>query len=124
MFPNQPREIPGIIIIFVLLALASTAGVGGGGLITPLCITFFGFTTKEAIAISGFSILMASIAKVVLSIRKKHPYKDSALIDYGLASVMLPTVLIGSLIGVFINVIMPAVILNSILTVILLLLAL
>ena len=66
---------------------------------------------------------MASIAKVGLSLRSKHPEKDTVIIDYGLASVMLPTVLIGSLFGVFINVIFPAVILNSILTLILILLA-
>ena len=93
------------------MALATVAGIGGGGVITPMCMTFFGFSTKGAIAISGFSILVGSISKYILSLRKKHPEKDCVLIDYNLATVMLPTVLMGSLIGVFVNVAMPPLIL-------------
>ena len=104
------------------MTLATISGIGGGGVITPMCMTFFGFTTKKAIAISGFSILVCSISKFVLSLRKKHPIKDCVVIDYGLAIIMLPTVLMGSLIGVFLNVMFPSVILLAILTLLLFLL--
>ncbi len=49
-----------------------------------------------------------------------HPEKNTVVIDYGLATVMLPTVLTGSLIGVFLNVMLPPLILQIILTIILL----
>jgi len=88
------------------------AGIGGGGVVVPLCMTLFGFTTKEAIAISGFTIFWCSATRFIFNINQKHPEKkDVVVIDYGLATVMLPTVLMGSLVGVFLNVILPPLIL-------------
>ena len=93
------------------MALSTIAGIGGGGVVTPMCMTFFVFGTKKAIAISGFSILVCSFVKFFMSLRSKHPKKDTVLIDYGLATVMLPTVLMGSLTGVLVNVMLPALLL-------------
>lgn len=81
----------------------------------PLTITFFGFSTKEAIAISGFSILTGSIGRYLFNINNRHPEKDATEIDYGVAALMLPTVLVGSFIGVFINIMFPALVLQAIL---------
>jgi len=50
-----------------LLALANVGGVGGGGLIIPIMMAFFDFTTKEAIAISGFTIFTGSFARFIYS---------------------------------------------------------
>ena len=44
------------------------------------------------------------------------------MIDYGIVIVMMPLVLVGSFVGVLLNIILPPVILSSILTVILMLL--
>lgn len=46
------------------------------------------------------------------------------MIDYGIASLMMPTVLIGSFIGAFFNVALPAPIINIFLTIVLFILAL
>lgn len=45
------------------------------------------------------------------------------VIDYGLATVMLPTVLMGSMVGVMFNVMMPSTYLKSILVILLIILA-
>ena len=105
------------------MALSTVAGIGGGGVITPICMSFFSFGTKQTIAISGFSILVCSIVKFIMSLKQKHPEKDSVVIDYGLATVMLPTVLMGSMIGVYVNILLPTVYLQAILTLLLLFLA-
>lgn len=44
------------------------------------------------------------------------------MIDYGIVIVMMPLVLVGSFVGVLVNIILPPIILSSILTVILMLL--
>jgi len=48
-----------------------------------------------------------------------HPEKKSVAIDYGLAIVMLPTVMMGSFIGVIMNAAMPDLILQICLTLLL-----
>ena len=51
----------------ILLALANVGGVGGGGLIIPIMMALFTFTTKEAIALSGFTIFTGSLARFIYS---------------------------------------------------------
>ena len=99
-------------------------GIGGGGVVVPLVMIFFDFETKKAIAISGFSIMWCSISRFIYNRNKKHPEKDAVCMDYGIATVMLPTVLMGSLIGVLLNVSFPSIILQIVLTIIMFLLAL
>lgn len=119
LFPMEIREFVGIIILPVLMTLSTVAGVGGGGVVVPLIMVFYEFSTKKAIAISGFSILTSSLTRYVYTLNSKHPDKDAVVVDYGIASVMLPSVLIGSYIGVIFNVWFPALILQVVLTVLL-----
>lgn len=123
IFPIYPLEFSGIIVLPIIMALCTIAGIGGGGVVIPFCMTFFVFSTKNAISISGFSILTCSITRFLININQKHPEKDAVVIDYSLATVMLPTVMMGSLIGVLLNVILPAMILQIILSFLLLVLS-
>jgi len=56
-------EISAIIFLSILLGLANNGGVGGGGLIIPICIAMFGFTTIEAIALSNSTIFLGSLVR-------------------------------------------------------------
>ena len=101
----------------MLLSLFSIAGLGGGGIIIPFSMIFFVFDTKNAIAISNFAIFTCSVTRYIYTLDKKHPEKkENVIIDYNLAIVMLPTVMMGSLTGVFLNIIFPAIVLQIILT--------
>jgi len=111
-------------VLPILLALANVGGVGGGGLIIPVTMALFQFTTKEAIAISGFTILVGSIARFIVTINERHPEKDATIIDYGIVVVMMPLVLVGSYVGVLINIMCPGIILSFMLTLILIALTL
>jgi uncharacterized membrane protein YfcA len=72
-------------------------GVGGGGVANPLIMTFFHFKTKESIAISSFTILLSAVARFLYSFNEKNPKKPHVvLVDYGLASVMMPATLAGA----------------------------
>lgn len=92
------------------------AGIGGGGIVIPFCMTFFGFQTKNAIALSGFTILACSVTRYIVSLNEKHPEKNAVIIDYGLATIMLPVVMMGSMTGVLINIMFPNLILTACLT--------
>ena len=67
IFPIYFNEFAGIIIMTFLLALANVGGIGGGGLIIPVTMALFTFTTKEAIALSGFTIFTGSVARFLYS---------------------------------------------------------
>jgi len=104
-------EIIGIVVLSILMMLCTLAGIGGGGVVVPLLSVFFTFEFKEATAISGFSILVCSIARFIYNFKQMHPDKKAVAIDYGLAIVMLPTVMMGSYVGVIMNAMLPDLIL-------------
>ena len=68
-------------------------------------------------------IFSAALARYLVNFRQAHPEKESVCLDYTIASVMLPAALLGSLIGVELNVIFPAAILVIFVTLLLVSLA-
>jgi len=63
IFPIQPIEIGGTLVLTILMALAVMSGIGGGGIIVPLLMVFYKLNTKEAVAVSGFTILVGSVSR-------------------------------------------------------------
>lgn len=115
----EPLEIGGIFVLLIMMTLCTIAGIGGGGIEVPLMITFFSFNTKESVAVTGLSIFMCSMTKFFYSFKAQHPQKEAVIIDYSLATIMQPTVLMGSFLGVLVNVVLPSIILESCLTLLL-----
>jgi uncharacterized membrane protein YfcA len=101
------------------MALAVMSGIGGGGIIVPLLMVFYKLSTKEAVAVSGFTILVGSVSRFAFTYKERHPDKDATCIEYGITNVMLPVVLVGSIAGVFFNIIFPDVIVQISLTLLL-----
>jgi uncharacterized membrane protein YfcA len=119
IFPMKGIEIGGTIILMILMSLAVMSGIGGGGIIVPLLMIFYSLNTKEAVAVSGFTILTGSITRFFMTWSEKHPTKDAVVVDYSVTNVMLPTVLIGSIAGVFFNIALPSIVTTICLTVLL-----
>lgn len=104
-------EIIGTFVLTILNVLTAISGIGGGGIVVPLLMVFFELQTKKAVAVSGFIILLVSICRYVTTLKHRHPDKDATTIEYGLTNLMLPTVLVGSITGVFLNMLLPALVL-------------
>ena len=119
VFPIHGTEFVGLLLLIVITSISTVAGIGGGGIVIPFCMTFFGFPTKGAIALSGFTILTSSITRYIFSLHEKHPEKNAVIIDYGLATIMLPIVMMGSMTGVLVNIMFPSLLLSICLTVVL-----
>ena len=47
-------EFFGSFVLGILIALSNAGGIGGGGIIVPIVLIFFNFSTKESIALSNF----------------------------------------------------------------------
>lgn len=118
--PPELKEIAGLFTFAFIMALCTVAGIGGGGIAVSLIIAFFKFTTKPAVAISSFTILVCTVMRFMYNFKSKNPEKPGMiLLDYSLASVMMPTTLAGSQFGSFFFMIFPSLYIQVLLTILL-----
>ena len=118
--PFKTMDVVGTFVLIVIMALATMGGIGGGGVVVLLIQVLLYFDLKGAIALSGFSIFTCSVTRYIITRDQRHPEKKTCVaLDYGLASVMMPTVLMGSFIGVWFNIMLPDMIIQIILALLL-----
>ncbi|XP_020276392.1 uncharacterized protein LOC109850736 [Asparagus officinalis] len=102
------RVVLGSVIGFLGAALGSIGGVGGGGIFVPMLTLIIGFDPKTSTAISKCMIMGAAGSTVYYNLRLRHPSLDLPIIDYDLALLFQPMLMLGISIGVAFNVIFPA----------------
>ncbi|XP_012572299.1 sulfite exporter TauE/SafE family protein 3-like isoform X2 [Cicer arietinum] len=101
------RIIVGTIIGFLGSSFGTVGGVGGGGIFVPMLTLVIGFDAKSATAISKFMITGGAGATVFYNLKKRHPSLDLPVIDYDLALLFQPMLMLGISLGVAFNVIFP-----------------
>ncbi|KAL5188244.1 Sulfite exporter TauE/SafE family protein 3 [Glycine soja] len=101
------RIIVGAIVGFLGSAFGTVGGVGGGGIFVPMLTLIVGFDQKSATAISKCMITGGATATVFYNLRQRHPTLDLPVIDYDLALLFQPMLMLGISIGVAFNVIFP-----------------
>ncbi|KAM1077776.1 hypothetical protein ACFX19_025520 [Malus domestica] len=99
------KIVVGTIIGFLGSAFGTVGGVGGGGIFVPMLTLIIGFDQKSSTAISKCMITGAAISSVFYNLRLRHPTLDLPLIDYDLALLFQPMLVLGISIGVAFNVI-------------------
>ncbi|KAK4765916.1 hypothetical protein SAY87_007558 [Trapa incisa] len=95
------------LIGFLGSACGTVGGVGGGGIFVPMLTLIVGFDTKSAAAISKCMIMGASASSVWYNLRVPHPTKEVPIIDYDLALLFQPMLMIGITVGVALSVVFP-----------------
>mmetsp|Transcript_5667 Transcript_5667/g.8972 ORF Transcript_5667/g.8972 Transcript_5667/m.8972 type:complete len:237 (-) Transcript_5667:823-1533(-) len=92
-----------------MLFFANIGGVGGGGIVVPIAIGLFKFDAKNAIAVSNFSIFLASCIRWIMNARLSHPLKKGKgiIVDMNLSVLMLPMIISGVSFGVIFNIMFP-----------------
>ncbi|KAH9665982.1 Sulfite exporter TauE/SafE family protein 3 [Citrus sinensis] len=99
------RIVVGTIIGFFGTACGSVGGVGGGGIFVPMLNLIVGFDAKSSAAVSKCMITGGAVSAVVYNLRQRHPTLDIPVIDYDLALLFQPLLVLGISIGVAFNVI-------------------
>ncbi|XP_057983606.1 sulfite exporter TauE/SafE family protein 4 isoform X2 [Malania oleifera] len=97
----------GTVIGFLGSAFGTVGGVGGGGIFVPMLTLLLGFDTKSAAALSKCMIMGASASSVWYNMRVAHPTKEVPIIDYDLALLFQPMLMLGITVGVTLSVIFP-----------------
>lgn len=112
---NWPKlELDWQLVVAIVLgavgaSLCSAGGVGGGGLFIPIFNLLLGFDVKSAAALSNFMILGGSLANVGWNIQQVHPHQpEKPLIDFDVALLLQPNMLLGISMGVICNVLLPS----------------
>ncbi|KAJ0262176.1 Sulfite exporter TauE/SafE family protein 4 [Hirschfeldia incana] len=95
------------LIAFFGSACGTVGGVGGGGIFVPMLTLILGFDTKSAAAISKCMIMGASASSFWYNIRVRHPTKEVPILDYDLALLFQPMLLLGITVGVSLSVVFP-----------------
>ncbi|XP_076950135.1 sulfite exporter TauE/SafE family protein 3-like isoform X1 [Bidens hawaiensis] len=95
----------GSFIGFCGAAFGSVGGVGGGGIFVPMLTLIIGFDPKSATAMSKCMIMGAAASTVYYNLKLRHPTLDMPIIDYDLALLIQPMLMLGISIGVAFNVI-------------------
>lgn len=95
------------VIGFLGSAFGTVGGVGGGGIFVPMLTLIIGFDTKSAAALSKCMIMAASTASVWYNLRIPHPTKEAPILDYDLALMFQPVLMLGITIGVALSVVFP-----------------
>ena len=105
-------EFWGMLMVITVLIIANMGGLGGGGIVLPVCMLFFRFDAKNSIALSNSSIFVASTIIYFLNSPKSHPLKkgNGILVDMNLAIIMLPMIISGVGFGVIFNIMLPEVV--------------
>ncbi|KAA3458007.1 Transmembrane protein TauE like protein [Gossypium australe] len=99
------QSVLGTCIGFCGAAFGSVGGVGGGGIFVPMLSLIVGFDPKSATAISKCMIMGAATSTVYYNLKLRHPTLDMPIIDYDLALLIQPMLMLGISIGVAFNVI-------------------
>ncbi|XP_059667509.1 sulfite exporter TauE/SafE family protein 4-like [Cornus florida] len=101
------RIVVATLIGFFGSAFGTVGGVGGGGIFVPMLTLIVGFDTKSAAALSKCMIMGASASSVWYNLRVPHPCREVPILDYDLALLFQPMLMLGITIGVALSVVFP-----------------
>jgi uncharacterized membrane protein YfcA len=88
----------------VLITLSNAAGLSGAGSNIPIMLIFFGLSMNEAVPISAFVAVTATLFRFLLNFNQKHPKRPERLcINYEVVEITMPAVFFGSFLGVIIS---------------------
>lgn len=96
-------------LCFIAASISSAGGIGGGGLFIPILIIVAGLDLKTASSFSAFMVTGGSLANVLYNMLIESSKFDGkrTLIDYDIALLSEPCMLLGVSIGVICNLMLP-----------------
>src|SRR3989338_564834 len=105
---NPAAVLGGSVVVFCGGALCSGAGMGGGAFYLPVFIVLLGYDVHRSVALSKAVISGVAVGSYLVLYRSRHPTADRPLIHYGVAALIEPATLVGTLAGVLLNILSPA----------------
>jgi uncharacterized membrane protein YfcA len=107
--PKTPFQSPvmggiGLVLMGILITLSNAAGLSGAGSNIPIMLIFFNLTMDEAVPVSSFVAVTATVFRFILNFKQRHPTKpERVCINYEVVELTMPAVFFGSYVGVVIS---------------------
>lgn len=116
ILPITIKEVIGLVFILISSFLANASGIGGGGLYVPILMVCNGFDLKDSTPVSKLMIFGgATTAFIINLIYSKNPEKGvGPAADLTLVSYVVPFIVVGTQLGIMINIMFPHVVLIAI----------
>src|SRR3990167_3133594 len=109
LFSTTPKEMFGYALVAATSMVTNAGGVGAGTISVPTFLFFFNFVSSEAIPLSRLTIFSASLVNYIINFTSRDPENPKKfLINYELASMMMPLLMAGSQVGVILSKFLPA----------------
>ena len=87
--------------------MSNASGLGGGLLFIPVLLLILNFYPHEAIPISKIVIFTGALTSFIQNTKVKRPGRNSKALNYNLVIVNSPNLLMGTILGVTLNKILP-----------------
>jgi uncharacterized membrane protein YfcA len=87
--------------------MSNASGLGGGLLFIPVLLLIMNFYPHEAIPISKIVIFAGAITSFIQNTKVKRPGRNTKALNYNLVIVNAPNLLLGTILGVTLNKILP-----------------
>ncbi|CAN1326949.1 Sulfite exporter TauE/SafE family protein 2 [Linum perenne] len=105
--PSTAASVAALLLCFAASSISSAGGIGGGGLFIPILTLVAGYELRTASTLSAFMVSAGSIANVICSFAAKFAGTGAGGIDFDIALLSEPMMLLGVSIGVIWNVVFP-----------------
>lgn len=103
-FTHPVVEGIGCVLMFILIALSNAGGLSGAGSNIPIMLIFFQLNMAEAVPISAFVAVVATVFRFTLNFKQKHPNNpERNCINYEIVQLTMPCVFLGSFLGVMLG---------------------
>mgnify|MGYP000187352156 CR=1 FL=1 len=107
-FGDDVRDIVGSILIFFISAIANAGGVGGGPMIIPALVSVYKFSSTDSVPMSKITIFAGALTSFAsIALARHHTDKNRLLVNYELATLIIPPVLAGTQVGVVLTQLLP-----------------
>ena len=98
-----PLEVIEVLTLSISSALSNACGIGGGTIYSSFFLGIQEFEPYEAFPLSIFLVLCGSMITFVASLIDKYEHPKSKFVDYDIAIIIGPSMLLGTKIGTILN---------------------
>jgi uncharacterized membrane protein YfcA len=107
-WPLLGSEVLGLLIMFLVSAVANAAGIGGGMIMIPILVMLFYFETHAAVPLAQVMIFGGAVIAILIKFNARHPTRDRPLILYKLIMLVQAPMLLGATLGALVSTTMPS----------------
>jgi len=103
-FTHPVMESIGCVLMWMLIALSNAGGLSGAGSNIPIMLIFFSLDMSEAVPISAFVAVCATVFRFILNFNQRHPKNpERVAINYEIVQLTMPCVFLGSFLGIMLG---------------------